>query len=199
MMLGFAALTDVWRVDNGNLALRDSGATDGAAAVVGGVLPGAGHPSGLGDRDRLIRDLESALEPGSAPTVLAVFGLVGLTDYRRVHGDAAGDELVDRLGRRFVLAAGATSRCYRSRRDELCVLVGAGVGDVLELFGTVADELGHEGASAAVGAVFGAASLPDEAPDPIGVLMLADERLRLRAGGQLPPRRVRPREVGPAI
>ncbi len=142
--------------------------------------------TGFGDHELLIADLTRALEPGSAAAVLAVFELVGWFDYRRAFGEPASDELIARRAARFAAVFGSSGACYRPRQGEFCALVGGQVDEVCAMLLVAEGVLAVEGGSDGVSSCFGAALLPDEADDPIDLLILADERLRLQLGN---PRR----------
>jgi GGDEF domain-containing protein len=136
--------------------------------------------TGFGSRHKLLADLTGALEPGSVPSVLAVFDLAGASDYRRVFGEKASDELIARLAEQFARLVQPTGVCYRPRQDEFCALVSRPIGDVSTMLVAVEDALKDDGRSSIITPRFGAAFLPDETTDPIEALMLAGERLRAR-------------------
>jgi len=145
--------------------------------------------TGFGDRHKLIADLTDALGPGSPPSVLAVFDLVGSSEYRRVFGEQASDELIARLAEQFARVVQPTGVCYRPRQDEFCALINRPIDDVRTMLFAAKDALKDEEESSLITAWFGAAFLPDEAADPIDALMLTDERLRFRMESRKPRER----------
>jgi len=151
--------------------------------------------TGFGDHDTLIADLTTALDPGSPAAVLAVVELVGWRDYRRVSGVQASDELIIRCAAQFARAIKPAGVCYRSRQDELCALITGPIDEVTNTLFAADDRLKAEVGSSLVTACFGTASLPDEADDPIELLILADQRIRIRIGDQKP--RERRKNTGP--
>jgi GGDEF domain-containing protein len=161
------------------------------AAVVDTLDTTPGHDplTGFGDHEKLIADLTTALEPGTDAAVLAVFELVGWRDYRRVLGEHASDELLARCATRFGRVIEPAGACYRSRQDELCALLTGPIEDVSTALFAAEDELNAEASASLVTACFGAAVLPDEAADPIELLILADQRNRLRIGAPKPRER----------
>ena len=93
-------------------ALHDDAVTDSLTA--------------LGNRRKLIDDLEVALERGRrAPDshVLALYDLDGFKSYNDTYGHAAGDSLLRRLGARLATAVEPAGRAYRLGGDEFCILV----------------------------------------------------------------------------
>jgi GGDEF domain-containing protein len=135
--------------------------------------------TGFGNRDQLMADLTAALAPGSPPSVFAVFELAGMSEYRRVHGERAGDGLTTRLADVFAHVVRPKGSCYLPRRDEFCVLIAGTIDDdeVKDVLPTATWALRDEGASSKVGSCYGACALPAEATHPIAALKIADERL----------------------
>jgi GGDEF domain-containing protein len=150
--------------------------------------------TGLGDHAKLIADLTRALEPGSPAAIFAVFALVGWGDYERRCGELAGNRLIMRCATQLARVIDPVGVCYRSRRDELAALIRGSI-DVAStaLFGAES-ALSAEGGDSLVSAWFGAVVLPDEADDPVELLMLADQRVRLRIGVPTPRERRHGRE-----
>src|SRR3954453_869747 len=88
--------------------------------------------TGLGNRRRLIRDLEDILHPGGGrPSVLVLFDRNGFKGYNDVFGHPAGDALLSRLGARLGAAMGEAARPYRMGGDEFCVLAPLDEGNPL--------------------------------------------------------------------
>ena len=145
--------------------------------------------TGFGNHDKLIADLTTALEPGRPPAILAVFELVGWHNYRRVSGEQASDELITRCAIQFAGVLEPAGVCYRSRQDELCALITGQIDEVTTTLFAAEDRLNAEGGSSLVTACFGTAALPDDAADPIELLILADQRVRIRIGDEKPRER----------
>jgi GGDEF domain-containing protein len=140
----------------------------------------------FGNHDQLIDDLARALEPGSPPAVLAVFELLGSSAYRNAYGQRTHAALIRRCAERFAHVLQGAGVCYRPRQDELCVLIDGPIGEVIETLTAAEHALEDREGPAPVSARFGVALLPDEADDPIELLVLADQRLGIRTGGREP-------------
>ncbi len=153
------------------------GVTPYAAGIDGSTLEAGDRLTGFGDRHTLIGDLERALAPGSAPSILALFDLAGLEQYRLALGDPAGDALTARIAAAFREAVGEAGVCYRSREDELATLMAGLRADLRPRLALVERVLGREGEAYLIAPSFGLAQLPDEARDPITALAIADRRL----------------------
>ena len=146
--------------------------------------------TGFGDRDKLVADLTQALEPGQPPALVAVFELVGSDDYQRLSGKRASDALIARHAERFARAVGEAGVCYRPRQDEFCALLSGPIDAAKATLFAAEQELNDdETDSALIPVCFGAASLPDEGTDPTSLLVLADQRLRLRMANRKPRER----------
>jgi GGDEF domain-containing protein len=133
--------------------------------------------TGFGTRQALVAELGAAVEPGSEPTLLVVFGLDGFHDYVTLFGSLAGRTLVVKLASRLADALGPAAVCYRPRQDEFAALVPTPIAAVAEVLDAAVAALRERAASVAVTAAWGAAMLPEEAADPAAALQLADERL----------------------
>jgi GGDEF domain-containing protein len=131
--------------------------------------------TGLSNRRALIE----ALNAVDRPTTLALFDLDGFKRYNDRLGHQAGDELLVRLAGRLQRAVAGHGTAYRLGGDELCVLV-----DDPALL-DACDAALREGE---IGASYGAARLPDEAPTPNAALRLVDTRMYAakRASRDLP-------------
>jgi GGDEF domain-containing protein len=148
--------------------------------------------TGFPTRRELIADLEVALDPTSSPSVLAVFDLVGWSDYRETFGEQASDQLTARLAHRFAsvvhLARSAKpfgnlslplGLCYRARQDEFCALINMPLDNVRHMLDDATEALTDEGRAVSVTAECGAVVLPEEAEDAVDALTLASERLTI--------------------
>jgi GGDEF domain-containing protein len=150
--------------------------------------------TGFGDRERLVADLAAALEPGSPRAVLAVFDLGGAAEYRREFGERAGEVLIAHCAEGFAREMSRDGLCYRPRRDEFCALIAKPIEEAMTLL-VAAEHALRMIDPLLIATCFGATVLPDEAADPVELLMLADERLYLRLTSREP--RERRREVRP--
>lgn len=137
--------------------------------------------TGLGNRRRLLADLEQRL--GGGRHVLVLSDLNGFKRYNDTFGHAAGDALLTRLGARLASATAACGRAYRMGGDEFCVLLDGSLspGEALE---RVAGALSEQGEGFFVDASCGTVELPFEAGDAAAALRLADARMyeRKRSG-----------------
>ena len=134
--------------------------------------------TGLGNRRRLMRDLEDALHPGDrAPCALVLYDLNGFKGYNDVFGHPAGDALLARLGARLGDAVSPDARAYRMGGDEFCVLAPLAVGNPLALLERGQRALGEIGDGFEVSAAHGCVLVPEEAEDAGTALGLADRRM----------------------
>jgi diguanylate cyclase (GGDEF)-like protein len=134
--------------------------------------------TGLGNRRRLIRDLEDILHPGGGtPSALVLFDLNGFKGYNDVFGHPAGDALLARLGARLGAAVGPDARAYRMGGDEFCVLAPIEEGNPLATLDRGRRALGELGDGFEVSAAHGCVLVPDEADDAGTALGIADRRM----------------------
>jgi diguanylate cyclase (GGDEF)-like protein len=146
--------------------------------------------TGLGNRRRLMRELERRLETGPG-AVLALFDLNGFKQYNDEFGHQAGDALLKRLGDELAASVAGRGSAYRIGGDEFCVVL-ANDGGVPELVVAGAKRaLRESGGGFAITASFGLAVLPDEAGTVADALRLVDQRMyaqkqsgRISAGEQ---------------
>jgi diguanylate cyclase (GGDEF)-like protein len=135
--------------------------------------------SGLGNRRRLIRDLDAAVADADAdhPQTLAFFDLDGFKRYNDTFGHAAGDSLLARLGAALSTCVGGHGRAYRLGGDEFCLLLAGRftTDDAIICDATVA--LTERGNTFSVSASHGLAVVPDEATTTTALLQLADQRM----------------------
>jgi GGDEF domain-containing protein len=150
---------------------------------------GPGRLPAVASREELIDDLGEAVGPDRSPSLLAVFALEGLQEYNERYGGLAREELLAHLAARLVKTLGRKGRCYQPRIDEFAVLIEARIADALPLLRPLATQLCHHDRYAPVTVAFGATVLPDEAPDPVEALRLADTRLTSNAPRRKPRRR----------
>ena len=134
--------------------------------------------TGLGNRRRLMRDLEDALHPEDrAPCALVLYDLNGFKGYNDVFGHPAGDALLARLGARLGDAVTPDARAYRMGGDEFCVLAPLAVGNPLALLERGQRALGEIGDGFEISAAHGCVLVPEEAVDAATALGLADRRM----------------------
>jgi diguanylate cyclase (GGDEF)-like protein len=134
--------------------------------------------TGLGNRRKLMRDLEEALHPGYlTPCALVLYDLNGFKGYNDVFGHPAGDALLARLGSRLGDAVGPDARAYRMGGDEFCVLAPIGAGNPLALLDRGRRALGEVGDGFEISAAHGCVLVPEEAQDASAALGMADRRM----------------------
>jgi diguanylate cyclase (GGDEF)-like protein len=132
--------------------------------------------TGLGNRRRLILDLEDAIESGR-PHVFALFDIDGFKAYNDNFGHPAGDALLGRLGKNLAAAVQPAGSAYRLGGDEFCVLsqIDSESGDGVVALGSAA--LSEAGKGFTSSSSNGSVLLPEEADDPSTALLLADRRM----------------------
>jgi diguanylate cyclase (GGDEF)-like protein len=146
--------------------------------------------TGLGNRRKLMADLELALEGGD-PVVLVLLDLDGFKAYNDTFGHGAGDALLTRLGRRLATRLAPHGTAYRPGGDEFCVLAPASVDTTASLEARAVDALTDASGVFTVSATSGSVLLGEEAQSVSSALRVADERMyaqkagkRTGAGGQ---------------
>jgi diguanylate cyclase (GGDEF)-like protein len=132
--------------------------------------------TGLGNRRRLMRDLEDGLAAHSE-RIIALFDLDGFKNYNDVFGHPAGDALLVRLAEELESVVGRGGTAYRLGGDEFCVLLDGVGSDAEALLERCVVALTDHGHGFDVGCSHGAAKLPDEADERAAALTLADRRL----------------------
>ena len=149
--------------------------------------------SGLGNRRRLLRDLEEAVAVANEhhPRTLVFFDLNGFKRYNDTFGHAAGDALLARLGASLRDAVGGHGEAYRLGGDEFCLLLNGRVAPDDALIKAATTALTEEGNAFSVSAAHGLATIPDEAATTTAALQLADQRMyaaKIRTSRSTPPR-----------
>jgi diguanylate cyclase (GGDEF)-like protein len=147
--------------------------------------------TGLGNRRKLIADLELALAGGD-PAVLVLLDLDGFKAYNDTFGHGAGDVLLARLGQQLATRLHRRGgAAYRPGGDEFCVIAPASSDTVASLEALAVDALSDASEAFAVSAASGAVLLGEEARTVGSALGLADQRMyaqkagrRTGAGGQ---------------
>jgi two-component system, cell cycle response regulator len=134
--------------------------------------------TGLGNRRKLLVDLEDALDAETPrERVLGMFDLDGFKTYNDRFGHPAGDVLLSRLAAKLTHATEGRASVYRLGGDEFCVLTHPGEPSPDDVLKYASVALSERGEGFAVGATYGKVRLPDEASQPAQVLAVADQRL----------------------
>ena len=133
--------------------------------------------TGLGNRRRLMLELDRLLEPGGEPFHLILFDLDGFKRYNDRFGHPAGDTLLARLGGHFDVAVRSLGGAYRIGGDEFCALITRSEGKIQSAIGAAVAALTEDGDGFSVATSYGAVCVPVEAGTPSEALTLADARL----------------------
>jgi diguanylate cyclase (GGDEF)-like protein len=134
--------------------------------------------TGLGNRRRLIADLEGRLSGDAAARgSLLLFDLDGFKLYNDTFGHAAGDALLERLAANLAFAVADEGSAYRLGGDEFCVLLEHEVPPDEPVVARSCAALCEHSGDLAVTASLGLVRLPAEALTPSAALQLADERM----------------------
>jgi diguanylate cyclase (GGDEF)-like protein len=140
--------------------------------------------TGLGNRRRLMNDVEEALEPDAGSHVVVLFDLDGFKGYNDTFGHPAGDALLARLGRALNESVADHGNAYRLGGDEFCILLaepGAGLADRIE---TAVAALSEHGQGFSVAPSYGSVVIPSEARDVSAAFQRADQRLYSHKGSR---------------
>ena len=135
--------------------------------------------TGLGNRRRLIDELDGAIERGllGQPATLAFFDLDGFKRYNDSFGHGAGDALLARLGGALAASVEGSGEAYRLGGDEFCVLLRGRFPRDHALVAGAQVALEEHGSGFIVTASCGAVIVPEEASSVSEALNLADERM----------------------
>ena len=138
--------------------------------------------TGLGNRRKLMQDLEARLGSGGmtgtgAPATFALFDLDGFKLYNDRFGHPAGDALLQRLGDRLTAAVEGRGEAYRLGGDEFCLIVEAVEAAAGAIIADAGEALSESGDSFEIDASYGTAILPGEVGTPAAALLLADQRM----------------------
>jgi diguanylate cyclase (GGDEF)-like protein len=141
--------------------------------------------TGLGNRRRLMADLESILqEPdGEREATLVVLDLDGFKAYNDNYGHPAGDELLARLGHNLDAVTGSGT-AYRLGGDEFCVLSPLASEMGKAFVRRAVKALSERGEGFEISASHGVVTLPREAGTPSEALRVADRRMYARKASQ---------------
>ena len=141
--------------------------------------PGVDPLTGLGNRPRLLGDIEARL-PGAGkqhPLLLILLDLEGFKAYNDAYGRQAGNALLTRIGRKLVEALGEIGSVYRTAGDEFSVLAPVGINGAGPTVASAVKALSEQGEGFEVTASYGTVLLPTEATTPAEALRFADRRL----------------------
>jgi diguanylate cyclase (GGDEF)-like protein len=136
--------------------------------------------TGLGNRLKLLRDLELVLtdDEGPRPHLLLLFDLDGFKHYNDSYGHPAGDALLHQLGTQLQAAVDGEAMAYRMGGDEFCVLAPWDADRVPDpLIERARMALSTHGDGFKIGASCGHAAIPGEALEASEILRVADRRL----------------------
>ncbi len=139
--------------------------------------------TGLGNRRKLMLDVEDALEV-EGTTVLALFDLDGFKVYNDTFGHPAGDALLSRLGVSLREAVRGQGTAYRLGGDEFCVLLQPTSSELEGQIATAAEALSEKGQGFEVAPSCGSVVIPNEARDVSAAFQLADQRLYRHKGSR---------------
>jgi diguanylate cyclase (GGDEF)-like protein len=133
--------------------------------------------TGLGNRRRLLADLERAIAEGTdhSPAAFAMFDLDGFKAYNDTHGHPAGDALLSRLGARLADTFAMSGSAYRLGGDEFCVLLHGSPAELEAAIGQALEALSEEHDE--IRSSVGFALLPREARDASSALRIVDQRM----------------------
>jgi diguanylate cyclase (GGDEF)-like protein len=151
--------------------------------------------TGIGNRRKLLGDLDHKLELSRRPALLVAYDLDGFKAYNDAFGHPAGDGLLARLGEKLGEAVAGEGTAYRMGGDEFCVLVDDTAGRGGRVAAGAREALTEEGRGFAIGASFGAVRVPDEANTTAEALQLADQRLYRQKSARPSSPRTQTRDV----
>jgi diguanylate cyclase (GGDEF)-like protein len=150
--------------------------------------------TGLGNRRKLMADLEETLASGQS-AVFVLLDLDGFKTYNDTFGHPAGDSLLARLGVRLRESIGDRGRAYWLGGDEFCAIAPGAAPENRWVEARAAAALTERGEGFAVCATSGAVVLPDEADTAELALQAADRRMYQRKNGSWPSSRSQTKDV----
>ena len=136
--------------------------------------------TGLGNRLKLLRDLDVVLSDDEAPRphLLLLFDLDGFKHYNDSYGHPAGDALLHQLGTQLQATVAGEAMAYRMGGDEFCVLAPWDAErEPDELIERTRMALSTHGDGFKIGASCGYARIPAEGIEASEALRVADRRL----------------------
>ena len=135
--------------------------------------------SGLGNRRRLLADLDDAIARSDAerPHTLVFFDLNGFKRYNDTFGHAAGDALLARLGAALDTSVAPSGGAHRLGGDEFCALLSGRFprGDALVARAVAAPCKTSQAFT--ISTSYGVAVIPGDAVTASAILQLADQRM----------------------
>jgi len=148
----------------------------------------AGPFARIHDRAELLEDLEQAVMPHTAPSVLVYFGFEGLKEQLEKLLEPDSNALLGRIA--ILLSTLTDSLCllYEPRRGEFWGLFDEPPELVGTLLAGIGDEVDRDLQPLGIQTAINIVLLPEEALTPIAALRLADERCRQAAGNLRPAR-----------
>jgi two-component system cell cycle response regulator len=150
--------------------------------------------TGLGNRRRLLADLERTLDVAE-PAVLVAYDLDGFKSYNDAFGHPAGDALLARLGEKLRAAVAGAGGAYRMGGDEFCILLSDGQGRAEPAAARARAALAERGRGFDVAASYGAVRVPGEAASTAEALQIADQRLYRQKSARAGSPRTQTRDV----
>jgi diguanylate cyclase (GGDEF)-like protein len=133
--------------------------------------------TGLGNRRRLMLDLDDLLDLRDGSFHLVLFDLDGFKRYNDRFGHPAGDSLLARLGGHFDTAVRPYGSAYRVGGDEFCAVITSTESKLESVLGGAVAALAEDGDGFAVAPSYGTVFVPAEARTLSEALTLADARL----------------------
>jgi two-component system cell cycle response regulator len=134
--------------------------------------------TGLGNRRRLMRELEEGCEKATIdePLAVIIFDLNGFKHYNDTFGHQAGDALLTRLGHSLEMAI-VGGCAYRLGGDEFCVLVSCRNDSPEAITNRLIPALSDRGEGFTIGTSAGWSIVPNEETNPSDALRRADGRM----------------------
>ena len=141
--------------------------------------------TGLGNRRRLMADLEAILNGPDRPqeAILVVLDLDGFKAYNDTFGHPAGDGLLARMGHTLAAVTGSGT-AYRMGGDEFCLLSPTSLEQGRAMVRRAVKALSERGEGFEISASYGVVTLPSEATVPSDALRVADRRMYARKASQ---------------
>jgi len=134
--------------------------------------------TGLGNRRKLIADLDQVFAHGAAEQRLFVlYDLNGFKRYNDTFGHPAGDVLLARLGAKLAAAVGEQGSSYRLGGDEFCAMAVVETSGIERFLDLTTGALAESGEGFDISSAYGCAILPEEAQSSDEALRVADQRL----------------------
>jgi diguanylate cyclase (GGDEF)-like protein len=135
--------------------------------------------TGLGNRRRLVSDLDAALVAAdeAQPLLLAIFDLDGFKSYNDTFGHPAGDALLIRLAASLSHCLKDLGTPYRLGGDEFCVLAQLDQEGADVVVAAAERGLTEHGEGFSITCSHGSIVLPRETPHAEEALRIADQRM----------------------